>query len=231
MGSEKAELDPKKWMIVEFEGTYRVAHPDGIKGQTVLRPFHIKVPMRRSYLKDSYNLRAPFGSFYKQRLINRYPGMIKLHHTKLIEATNPDGSIIKHPKAMSYDNLLEYIAENEYPINIGLYDDQQLRNEVVLYEKDAPGQQHLQANQERVKGSVLAVGQELDALGSDAFEILSTTGIAEDRKDREQALKHTKTKPNVEERRVTPGVTKELVTTASKAKAADKTPKHDPLFD
>lgn len=201
--TDKAE---KGWMRVEFEGTYRVRSPQGIKNQSVERPYHIFVPMSKRYLKDSSNLRAPFCSFYENRLKNKYPGMLGLYQTRLIEALNEDGSVINHPKALSYENLKEYIKEREYPINIGLYDDQQLRNEVVLYEKDADGQQHLQSWTEKVKGGSLAVGQELDALGDDMWEVVETDddGFTPSRKDRETQLKHSKVKPNVEERRHPP---------------------------
>ena len=155
------------WMLVEFEGTYQVAHPDGVKGRKVLKNFHVKVEMNKSFLDATiiegsfHSLRGPFASFYTGFLKKLYPDMIDLYQFGMIEATELDGGKIRDPKCMNHADLMAYIVDRKYKINIGLYDDQQLRNEVVLYEADRKGQQHLQGHTERVRGGVLSVTNDL----------------------------------------------------------------------
>lgn len=155
------------WMLVEFEGTYQVSHPDGVKGRKVLKNFHVQVEMNKSFLDAMsiegtfHSLRGPFASFYTGFLKKLYPDMIDLYQFRMVEATELDGGKIRDPKCMSHKDLMAYIVDRKYKINTGIYDDQELRNAVVLYENDKKGQQVLQGTTERVRGGVLAVTNDL----------------------------------------------------------------------
>lgn len=157
------------WMNVEFEGTYQVAHPDGIKGQKVLRNFRVVVEMERSFLEvlePFQSLRGPFATYYMGELREQFPGLIDLHRFRMIEATEIDGSKIRDHRAMSQEDLLQYIKDRRYPINTSFYPCDDLRHEVGLYEKDKKGQQHLQAHLEKTRGGQLAVTKRISERGA-----------------------------------------------------------------
>lgn len=161
MEIEKNVTRDKHWMLVEFEGTYTTAHPDGIKGQKVIRPFHVRVKMKKEFL-EARGLRGAFSVYYEEKLKRQYPGMISLHQFRMIEATEIDGSKINNPKCMSHADLLVYINEKDYQINTALYDDQELRHEVALYESDKKGQQKLQGQREAARGGKLKISKEIN---------------------------------------------------------------------
>ena len=143
------------FMLAEFKGTYRAPHPDGIKDQNIIKNFHVQVEMKKSFLKAP-GLKGTFAVYYKELCKSMYPDMIDLYKFDLVEATELDGSPINNPKAMSYQDLVKYINEKQYPINIALYSQSELRNQVVLHEEDPKGQQKLQGITERTKGNAIA---------------------------------------------------------------------------
>ncbi len=158
-------MSDNDWMLVEFEGTYTVANPSGVKGSKVLKPFHCKVEMAKSFL-SGYGLRGVFSTYYMEQMRKLFPAMIDLYRFRMVEATELDGSKINDPKAMNHADLLGYISSREYQINTSFYDDQQLRHEIELYEKDKAGQQHLQANLEKIRGGKLAVSKQISDRGA-----------------------------------------------------------------
>lgn len=147
-------------MLAEFKGTYRAPHPGGIKDQNVLKDFHVKVEMPKSFLKAP-GLNGFFVNHYLNYLRSAYPDLIKTYRFQLIEVTELDGSVIDNPKCLSYQGLLDYIKRREFPINPSLFDEAELRNEVLLYEQDAKGQQFLQDKIQQRKGTELAIAQAL----------------------------------------------------------------------
>ncbi len=167
----------RDWMLVEFEGTYKVADPS-IKGRKILRPFHVKVKMKKQFL-EARGLRGAFATYYKEFLKRHFPGMIDLHEFRMIEATEVDGSKIHNPKAMSHQDLVAYIKEKRLPVNILLYDDQELRHQVVLYETDPKGQQKLQGQAERVHGGKLNLSREISEQ-EDILQVLAPSGAVQE---------------------------------------------------
>ncbi len=151
------------YILAEFKGTYRAPHPDGIRDQNITKPFHVKVKMKRECL-DAPGLNGLFATYYKELLRKLYPDMIDTYFYDLVEARELDGSAIENPKALSHDNLLKYIGQRRMPINPLLYTPNELRNEVILYEIDPKGQQHLQNKLEQQKGSQLKISAEIMAI-------------------------------------------------------------------
>lgn len=160
----------ENFILAEVKGTYRAPHPDGIRDANVTKDFHVKVKMEREWL-NAPGLNGFFATYYKEHLKRAYPEMIDLYMFSVVQATELDGTPIHEPKAMSHDQLLEYIAKKKYPINPLLFSSNELRNEVILYEADPSGQQHLQGLRERRKGSVLATAAKLQEVG-DLMEII-----------------------------------------------------------
>lgn len=156
-------IKKEPFILAEFRGTYRSPHPQGIKDANVTKDFHVKVKMRRESL-SAPGLNGLFACYYKELLRGLYPDMIDTYQFNLVQATELDGTIITDPKALSHENLLEYIAYKGYPINPGLYPPHELRNEVVLYEFDAKGQQHLQKKLQEQKGNMLEIAAMLHGL-------------------------------------------------------------------
>ncbi|MBX9687083.1 MAG: hypothetical protein K2X27_10300 [Candidatus Obscuribacterales bacterium] len=148
------------FILAEFKGTYRAPHPDGVRDANITKPFHVKVKMLRSNLKAP-GLKGLFATYYKDFLRNAYTDMIDTYEFDLVQATELDGSVIHDPKALSYDGLLEHISRHHYPINPMLYPRHELRNEVVLYETDKAGQQHLQERLQKLKGNALETAAQL----------------------------------------------------------------------
>lgn len=164
-------MSDRDWMLVEFKGTYTIANPNGVKGSKVVRPFHVKVEMKKSFLDFKgptgiTSLRGPFATYYKQELRKADPGMIDLAQFDMVEATELDGTPIDDPNAMSHENLLDYIQRKRYPINPGLWNDQDLRHEVARYEADPKGQQKGQAHLTNVRGAFLDIAKEISSRGS-----------------------------------------------------------------
>lgn len=159
---------PQDLMLATFQGSYRVAHPDGFQDQNVLNNFEVDVQMSKEFL-ETPGLNAPFRVYYQHLVKSVYPDMIDLYRWELVQATELDGTPIENPKALSYSNLIDYINKKKYPINIGLFTPAELRNEVILYEQDAKGQQHLQELQENIRGASLRIGQQIAALGKNAI--------------------------------------------------------------
>lgn len=156
----------QEYFLAEFKGNYRAPEPTGQRDLNITKPFHVKVKMKRDYLDDSrvLGLNGIFATYYKEYLRRMYPDMIDLYFFDLVEGTELDGSVIENPKALSFDNLAKYIQWRKYPINIGLYTPAELRNQVLLYEKDAAGQQFLESNLTQMRGSMLAIANELQSL-------------------------------------------------------------------
>lgn len=154
------------YILAEFKGTYRAAHPDGQRDVNVTKPFHVKVKMKASVISDNrvLGLNGLFATYYKEFLRRMFPDMIDTYFFDLVEATEVDGTPIEHPKALSHKGLLEYISKKRYPINITLYTPGELRNEVMLYESDEKGQQKLESIRTELRGSELAVAAELQKL-------------------------------------------------------------------
>lgn len=148
------------WMLAEFSGTYKTPHPEGFKDQTVLRPFHVFVEMKKDFLKAP-GLCAIFQNFYGNAVKEAFPDMVKLNHVDFHGAVELNGDAINNPKAMSHKELLVYIQQKQYPINPSLYTARELRNEVVLYETDPSGQQHLQAKLQQLRGGAIDLANEL----------------------------------------------------------------------
>ncbi len=96
--------------------------------------------------------------------------MKELDRFTMVEATELDGRKISNPRAMSYEDLIEYIKEREYPINIAVYSPTDLRHQVRLYEKDKDGQQKLQGNLLNARGGKMAIEDEIKQM-NDVFEI------------------------------------------------------------
>jgi hypothetical protein len=157
-------------MLVRFVGTYTMANPSGARGSKVVKPFDVKVKMHKRFLAAN-GLRGAFDTYYKQSLKQKYPGMIDLNQFEMIEATEIDGRKIANPKCMSHDDTIAYIKSQRYAINIALYDSQDLRHQVVLYEKDKDGQQKLQSNIMSARGGAMAIAEEIKSM-NDVFEIL-----------------------------------------------------------
>jgi hypothetical protein len=158
-----ANLMSNELMLASFKGTYRSPHPEGFKEQAILRPFDVTVKMKQSFLAAP-GLCGFFRNHYFAALKAKFPLMIAPYMIEFMGATELDGRPIDNPKAMSYGELLGYIQRKKYPINIGLYDATALRNEVVLYEQDPSGQQHLQGKLENLRGSEIALSNELAAI-------------------------------------------------------------------
>jgi len=206
--------DDQDWMLVEFEGSYMIAHPDGIKGQKVLRNFHVRVEMAKDFLfnlKPFESLRAPFSTYYMEQLKQMFPKMISLYQFRMVEATELDGSKIADPRAMCHADLLEYIKVRKYPINSSFYNDQDLRHEVHLYENDKKGQQHLQANLEKIRGGVLAVSKRIRERGMSVMQILD---------DSEEGLAHKEVHQKAVDSKIVPKSGKEAAKLAPEVNAA-----------
>lgn len=152
-----------EFFLAEFKGTYRAPHPAGIRTETIIRDFHVKVTMLKKFLAGD-GLNGAFQVYYKGFLKNHYPDMINTYQFDLVEATELDGTKIDNPRCLSYQGLLDYIANRRYPINAMLYSALELRDEIILYEKDPKGQQHLQGKRENLKGNVLSTAAELGQL-------------------------------------------------------------------
>lgn len=152
-----------KYIIAEFKGNYRAPHPEGRREENVTKRFHVKVKMKRECLAAP-GLCGLFENYYKEFVRTLYPEMIDFHMFEFVEALNEDGSVINDPKALSYKGLLEYVAERGYPVNVTLYTPTELRNQVNLYEQDKLGQQHLEAKFQAMKGSMLAIANELKSM-------------------------------------------------------------------
>jgi hypothetical protein len=148
------------YILAEFKGTYRAPHPEGIKDAKVAKQFHVKVKMLRDCL-SAPGLKGLFHVFYLEHLRKNYPDLVDTYKYDLVQATEIDGTEIDSPKALNYDGLLKYIAKRRYPINASLYSPAKLRNEIVLYEQDAKGQQFLEQKLMARKGSMLAIAAEL----------------------------------------------------------------------
>lgn len=158
----------RDWILVEFKGTYKVPHKEGFRGQSMLKPFHVQVEMERSFLlnlKPYQSLRGTLATYYMNILKQSYPDMIELHRFDMVEATEVDGDKIHDPRAMRHADLIDYIQKNKLPINISLYNDQDLRHEVALYEQDKKGQQHIQGWREKVQGGMLEVSKRISERG------------------------------------------------------------------
>lgn len=151
------------YFLAEFKGTYRAPHPGGLRDQNVTKDFHVRVKMRRECL-EAPGLNGLFANYYKEFLRKQYPDMIDTYMFDLVQATELDGSVIDNPKALSYQRLVQYVTRRRLPVNTALYSPTELRNEVVLYEQDPKGQQHLQALLETRKGSTIAISAELQEL-------------------------------------------------------------------
>ena len=157
-------MSDKDWMLVEFKGTYLCAHPDGIKGQKVTRPFHVKVEMKKQFLRDLKpfeSLCGPFAVYYVGLVKNLYPELIDLHRFEMIEATELDGTKINDPRAMCHEDLLEHISDRELPINAGMLDAKDLRHHIMLHAQDPKGQARMQENLQKVRGGHLAISKEI----------------------------------------------------------------------
>lgn len=176
-----------KNILATFEGTFKTAHPEGHRGEQVTRPFKCRVKIPRHFLKPIPNtvpalrhvsLTAVFGTYYKQHLKKAHPEMLDLYRWRLVEATELDGSVMDDPKCLSYQGLLDFVKEKEYPINPLLYPtDQELRDAILLYEDDETGQQKLQKRWEQITGPVLKVSQEIAAIDN-VFEELTPMSSA-----------------------------------------------------
>lgn len=148
------------YILAEFKGTYRAPHPDGIRDQSITKPFHVKVKMKREALKAP-GMCGLFRVYYFEHLRKAYPDIQDTYNYELVQATELNGDVIDNPKALSYDGLLAYIKEKEYPINTLLYSPVELRNEVVLYEEDPKGQQFLQEKRLKVHGNAMKMAADL----------------------------------------------------------------------
>jgi hypothetical protein len=109
------------YILAEFKGTYRAPNPDGIRDQQIVKPFHVRVKMKRECLKAP-GLNGFFDNYYKNFLKRAYPEMIELYQFQMVQATELDGSIINDPKALSHEGLLAYIKDRKYPINALLFE-------------------------------------------------------------------------------------------------------------
>lgn len=163
-------IEDKDVMLVRFKGTYTAANTSGVRGAKITKPFDVKVKMHRRFLQAT-GLRGAFDTYYKQALKSRYPDMIDLYRFEMVEATAVDGSKINNIRAMSHEDTIAHIKDKEYPINISLYDSQDLRHQVALYEADKEGQQKLQSNIMHARGGTLAIAEEIASM-NDVFEIL-----------------------------------------------------------
>lgn len=159
------------FILAEFKGTYRAPHPQGVRDQNITKEFHVKVKMERKSLKAP-GLKGLFATYYKEFLRQAYPDMIDTYDFDLVQATELDGKRINDPKALSYEGLLEYIHEHDYNINAMLYPRHELRNEVVLYEKDREGQQLLQGKIQEQRGNALATAEKLSKV-SDILSVVA----------------------------------------------------------
>lgn len=168
----------QEYILVEFKGTYRAPHPDGYE-KDVQKDFHVKVKMKRSVLAGPGTC-GNFQAYYKGHLKKIYPDFKDTYFFEMIEATELDNSPIYNPKAMSHANLVDYIAKMGYPINPILFPTAtDLRNEVVLYEQDKSGQQHLQKQLEDMKGAEIRTAAELRELGEIMFEVKPVSTVPE----------------------------------------------------
>lgn len=168
----------QEYILVEFKGTYRAPHPDGYE-KDVQKDFHVKVKMKRGVLAGPGTC-GHFQAYYKGHLKKIYPDFKDTYFFEMVQATELDGSIIHNPKAYSQANLIDYIARMGYPINPILYaTGTELRNEVVLYEQDKGGQQHLQKLLEDMKGAEIRTAAELRELGEIMFAVEPVSTVAE----------------------------------------------------
>lgn len=191
------------YILAEFKGTYRSPHPGGLRDQNVLKDFHVRVKMRRECL-EAPGLNGLFANYYKEFLRRQYPDMIDTYMFDLVQATELDGSVILNPKALSYTGLLQYVASRRLPINTSLFSPTELRNEVVLFEHDPKGQQHLQALLEKRKGSTIAISAELQEL-DDVLVVVDPDEEADQDEESEASLEDllsgkVQAKPNAKSR-------------------------------
>lgn len=159
-------------MLGEFKGVYRAPHPAGYRDQNIVMPFHVKVKMKREFL-SAPGLCGLFKNHYEHALRAKYSEMLELYRFEFMGATELDGKPINNPKAMYHKELIKYIAEKRYPINMSLYNQTELRNEVNLYEHDPQGQQFLQGKLEYMHGGTIALTNELAQI-EDLVQVVET---------------------------------------------------------
>lgn len=176
-------MSQQNYILAEFKGTYRAPHPEGFREQNITKDFHVRVKMKRECLLAP-GLNGLFATYYKEFLRKLKPDMIDLYVFDLVQATELNGATIYDPKALSHDGLMDYINQKKYPINPLLYSMLELRDQVVLFEQDPKGQQHLQDKLQNLKGNMLATSAELRELedlmvevgvDDDSYEIASPT--------------------------------------------------------
>ncbi|MBX9937649.1 MAG: hypothetical protein K2Y32_00265 [Candidatus Obscuribacterales bacterium] len=174
-------MTDSEYILAEFKGTYRAPEPNGQRDLNVTKPFHVAVKMDRSVLTDDrvLGLKGLFATYYREFVRRAYPDMIDLYFFDLVQATELDGTVIENPKALSFDNLIAYIQKKRYPINTTLYAPAELRNEVLLYERDKDGQQHLESLRTKMRGSELAVAAKLQNL-DDVLVVLTPSSASAD---------------------------------------------------
>ena len=210
------------YILAEFKGNYRAPHPSGVRDQNITKEFHVKVKMKRDSLQAP-GLCGLFSTYYKELLRKQYPDMIDTYFYEMIQATELNGAKIDHPKAMSHDDLLAYINKRQYPINPLLYSGTELRNEVILYEQDPKGQQHLQGKLEAQKGNMIAIASELHSLE----DVLIVVGKEPQAAPADPVITPVESKPNPTPAAPAPGEDVEIaqptvIASAPKSKGAKK---------
>lgn len=170
-------MSDSEYFIAEFKGTYRAPHPSGARDQQITKDFHVKVKMLQTAL-DAPGLKGAFQNYYKESVKALYPDLIDFYSVQFIKGVELNGDKIDNPKAMSYADLVAYITRKKYPVNPLLFDQEELRNQVVLYEFDPSGQQLLQGKTEKLRGGQIEMALKLAAV-DDLVVVVDPTAVVE----------------------------------------------------
>lgn len=103
---------------VTIEGIYAARTEHG----SVEKPYKVTVPMDKEHL-DAGPVSAFCKGYADKKLRKHYPDYIRFITHTLLSITPRDGSEITDYKLMSYDQLVNFIEDNDLPVDYRLYDD------------------------------------------------------------------------------------------------------------
>lgn len=120
-------LDPNKYMIASYYGTYIVPDENRLDKKRE-KKFRCKIVVPKSLLKHNFNFHSHFKYTQKQAFVNKYPDFIRFKKVIFDQAHELDGSEIRDPRTYSLERLKQYCMDKEYDIDFDLYPGLQLRN-------------------------------------------------------------------------------------------------------
>lgn len=152
-----------KMYDVTFHGEYLAREG----GSTVSKPYEITVRMSQELVKDGGAQKNFSNHMWKTAMKEKYPDCVGLAKYLIKNTIDLSGDELTEVQLMNRQQLLDYIKENEYPLEPSIHNDDSLRQFVLAYEdavrrKDEEAFLKLQESEVANKKAAMDIQKEID---------------------------------------------------------------------